>query len=139
MSAIRAQTRNVASELQAIGGLQAMREVLLAPDTSGRVTAIHFEAGQAVVQLYDSPEQAGRAATVVKVEFAQLQLQRSQQLVATGAEPHELLQQHQAKTDEAVAAVRQLDAIIQQKSIREPFAGQLGIRHINLGCDPTQQ
>lgn len=58
VSTIRAEPRSVAEDLQAVGSLQAEREVLLAPDTPGRVTAIHFEAGQtvkegaALVQLF---------------------------------------------------------------------------------------
>ncbi|NMG66083.1 efflux RND transporter periplasmic adaptor subunit [Azoarcus indigens] len=139
VSTIRAQPRSVTEELQAVGNLQAVREVLLAPDTSGRVTAIHFEAGQSVkegvalVQLYDAPEQADRAAAVAKADFAQLQLRRSQELAPTGAEPRELLEQRKAEAAQAAAAVRQLDARIQQKSIRAPFSGQIGIRRINPG------
>lgn len=139
VSVVHARIQNVPDELQAVAGLQAAREVLLAPDTAGRVTAIRFEAGQTVkegvplVQLYDAPEQADRAAALAKARFAQLQLERSQQLAPTGAESRELLQQRQADADQAVAAVRQLDARIEQKNIRAPFAGQLGIRRINLG------
>lgn len=139
VSTIRAEPRGVAEELQAVGDLQAVREVLLSPDTSGRVTAIHFEAGQtvkegmALVQLYDAPEQADRAAAAAKADFAQLQLRRSQELAPTGAEPREMLEQRKAEAAQALAAVRQLDARIQQKTIRAPFSGQLGIRRINPG------
>ncbi|WP_175687534.1 efflux RND transporter periplasmic adaptor subunit [Burkholderia multivorans] len=139
VSTMRVAPHSVADELQAVGSLQAVREVLLAPDTSGRVTAINFEAGQFVkegtvlVQLYDAPEQADRAAAAAKADFAQLQLRRSQTLAPTGAEPRELLEQRKAEAAEAAAAVRQLDARIQQKAIRAPFSGQLGIRRINLG------
>ncbi len=139
VSTIRAETRSVGDELQAVGSLQAVREVLLAPDTSGRVTAIYFDAGQTVkegtvlVQLYDAPEQSDRAAASAKADFAQLQLKRSQELAPTGAEPRETLEQRKAEAAQAVAAVRQLDARIQQKAIRAPFTGQLGIRRINPG------
>ncbi|KVF16744.1 efflux RND transporter periplasmic adaptor subunit [Burkholderia cepacia] len=139
VSTIRAEPRSVADEWQAVGSLQAVHEVLLAPDTSGRVTAVNFDAGQSVkegavlIQLYDAPEQADRAAAVAKADFAQLQLRRSQALAPTGAEPRELLEQHKADAAQTAAAVRQLDARIQQKSIRAPFSGQLGIRRINLG------
>ncbi|WP_272544102.1 efflux RND transporter periplasmic adaptor subunit [Burkholderia cepacia] len=139
VSTIRAEPRSVADEWQAVGSLQAVHEVLLAPDTSGRVTAVKFDAGQSVkegavlIQLYDAPEQADRAAAVAKADFAQLQLRRSQALAPTGAEPRELLEQHKADAAQTAAAVRQLDARIQQKSIRAPFSGQLGIRRINLG------
>ena len=139
VSTIRAEPRSVADEWQAVGSLQAVHEVLLAPDTSGRVTAVNFDAGQSVkegavlIQLYDAPEQADRAAAVAKADFAQLQLRRSQALAPTGAEPRELLEQHKADAAQTAAAVRQLDARIQQKSIRAPFSGRLGIRRINLG------
>jgi multidrug efflux system membrane fusion protein len=139
VSTLRVEPRNVADELQSVGSLQAVREVVLAPDTAGRVTAIHFTAGQAVrgdatlVQLYDAPEQADRAAAVARADFAQLQLRRSQELAPTGAEPRELLEQRKAEAAQASAAVRQLDARIQQKNIRAPFPGQIGVRRINLG------
>ncbi|EJM00310.1 RND family efflux transporter, MFP subunit [Pseudomonas sp. GM102] len=139
VSTIRADPRGVAEELQAVGSLQAVREVMVAPDTSGRVTAINFEAGQVIkegtvlVQLYDAPEQADRTAAAAKADFAQLQLRRSQELAPTGAEPRELLEQRKAEAAQAVAAVRQLDARIQQKTIRAPFSGQIGIRRINPG------
>lgn len=139
VSTIRVQPRSVTAELQAIGSLQAVRQVLLAPDTSGRVTAIGFTAGQVVkegttlVQLYDAQEQADRAAAVAKADFAKLQLQRSRKLSPTGAEPRELLEQRESEATQAIAAVRQLDARIAQKNIRAPFSGQLGIRRVNLG------
>lgn len=139
VATMRAEPRGVSEELQAVGSLQAVREVLLAPDTSGRVTAINFDAGQFVkegtvlVQLYDAPEQADRAAAAAKADFAQLQLRRSQELAPTGAEPRELLEQRKAEAAQAVAAVRQLDARIQQKAVRAPFSGQIGIRRINPG------
>ncbi|PAT50201.1 hypothetical protein CJU41_00965 [Pseudomonas aeruginosa] len=139
VSTVQVQPRSVAGELQAVGSLQAVREVLLAPDTAGRVTAIHFTPGQVVkegttlVQLFDAPEQADRAAAVAKADFAQLQLRRSQELASSGAEPRELLEQRKAEAAQASAAVQQLDARIQQKNIRAPFSGQLGIRRIDLG------
>ncbi|ALK34878.1 efflux RND transporter periplasmic adaptor subunit [Burkholderia plantarii] len=139
VSTIRAEPRSVAEEWQAVGSLQAVQEVLLAPDTSGRVTAVNFDAGQSVkegtvlIQLYDAPELADRAAAVAKADFAQLQLRRSRALAPTGAESRELLEQHEADAAQAAAAVRQLDARIQQKTIRAPFSGQLGIRRIDLG------
>ncbi|MCY1297697.1 Efflux pump periplasmic linker BepF [compost metagenome] len=70
---------------------------------------------------------------MARADFAQLQLRRSQELASSGAEPRELLEQRKAEADQATAAVRQLDARIQQKNIRAPFTGQLGIRRINVG------
>ncbi len=139
VSTMLAHPRAVAGELQAVGSLRAVREVLLPADTAGRVTAIHFSAGQQVeegallVRLDDAPEQADRAAAVAKADLARSQLRRSQELAASGAEPRALLEQRAAEAAQALAAVRQLDARIRQKTIRAPFAGRLGIRRIDLG------
>jgi multidrug efflux system membrane fusion protein len=130
---------NVPASLDAVGSLRAVREVMLAPEVAGRVTAIRFTAGQRVgagatlVELNSAPEYADRAAAVAKAELARLQLARSRQLVPAGAESREVLQQRQSESSQAVAAVRQLDARIAQKRIAAPFAGEIGVRRINLG------
>lgn len=129
----------VPAALEAVGSLRAVREVMLAPEVAGRIAAIRFTGGQyvgagaTIVQLYDGPERADRAAALAKAEFARVQVARSRQLVPTGAESREVLQQRQAEYDQAVAAVHQLDARLVQKRIAAPFAGQLGVRQVNLG------
>lgn len=139
VSVILAKTQSVSNYLQTVGSLQAVSEVLLTPDTSGRVTAINFKAGQLVkkgdllLQLFDAPEQADRAAAKAKADFAQLQLKRSQNLSTSGAESREILEQRKAEVAQAQAAVNQIDARIQQKTIRAPFSGQVGIRQVNPG------
>lgn len=130
---------DVPNALEAVGSLRAVREVMLSPEVAGRVTGIRFKAGQNVgvgatlVQLNDGPERADRAAAAARAEFARLQLARSRELVPAGAESREMLQQRKAEYAQAVAAVRQLDARLAQRRIAAPFAGQLGVRRINLG------
>lgn len=129
----------VPAALSAVGSLRAVREVMLAPEVAGRVTAIRFAPGQRVgagatlVQLYDAPERADRNAAVAKAQFARLQLARTRELVPTGAESREVLQQRQAEYDQAAAAVAQLDARLTQKRITAPFSGEIGVRRVNLG------
>lgn len=130
---------DVPDALEAVGSLRAVREVVLAPEVAGRVTAIGFRPGQRVgagatlVQLNDGPEKADRAAAAAKAEFARLQLARTRELVPAGAESREMLQQRQAEYDQAAAAVRQIDARLAQKRVAAPFAGEIGLRRINLG------
>jgi multidrug efflux system membrane fusion protein len=129
----------VPSALEAVGSLRAVREVMLSPEVAGRVSAIAFSGGQHVgagkmlVQLFDDPERADRAAAAAKAEFARIQLARSRKLVPSGAESREVLQQRQAEYDQALAAVHQLDARLVQKRIVAPFAGEIGVRQVNLG------
>lgn len=130
---------DVPAALEAVGSLRAVREVMLAPEVAGRVVAVQFTAGARVgagavlVQLYDAPERADRRAAQARADFAGAQLARSRELAPLGAESRDLLQQRQAERDQAVAAVQQLDARITQKQVRAPFAGEIGLRRINLG------
>lgn len=130
---------DVPAALEAVGTLRAVREVTLSPEVAGRVTAIRFTAGQRIgagavlLQLNDGPERADRAAAAAKAEFARLQLARTRQLVPGGAESREMLQQRQAEYQQAVAAVRQIDARLAQKRVAAPFPGEVGVRRVNLG------
>lgn len=139
VAAVAVTPADVPAALEAVGSLRAVREVTLAPEVAGRVVAIRFEAGMRVgagaplVQLYDAPDRADRAAARARADFAGIQLARSQELAPTGAEPRELLQQRRAERDQAAAAVRQFDARIAQKQVRAPFAGVLGVRRVDLG------
>jgi membrane fusion protein, multidrug efflux system len=139
VSTVTVRSEDLPQALEATGTLDAVREVVLSPEVPGRVTAISFTAGQQVgqgatlVQLFDAPEVADRAAAVSKERFAEIQYRRSKDLAPSGAEPRELLQQREAELAQARAAIQQLDARIAQKKIRAPFAGQIGIRRINPG------
>ena len=139
VAAMQLVPTDVPASIQSVGSLRAVREVSLAPETAGRVVSIGFKAGQMVtagsllVQLYDAPERADRAAAKARANLAKAQLARSKTLISTGAEARELLDQRVAERDQALAAVQQLDARIEQKQIRAPFAGEIGIRRIDLG------
>lgn len=133
------EPRDVPTALQAVGSLRAVQEVMLAPEVAGRVTAIRFQpgarvgAGAPLVQLFDGPERADRAAAVAKADLARVQLARSRELAPSGAESKDVLDQRRAEYAQAMAAVHQLDARIAQKRVVAPFAGQIGVRRINLG------
>jgi multidrug efflux system membrane fusion protein len=133
------QPETLPQSLEAFGSLEAIRQVTLSPEASGRVVAIHFEAGDAakkgdiLVQLYDAPERADRDAAIAKAQFAKLQVDRSQELAPTGAESKQVMQQRTAELEQAQAAVKQLEARIEQKTIRAPFDGRIGIRRISEG------
>lgn len=139
VSAVTLTPRAVPASIEAIGTLEAVRQLLVSPEVAGRITAIRFEAGdqvtagQALVQLYDAPEQADRAAAVADAALAQNQFGRADRLVSTGAVSKALLDQRRAEKDRAEASIRQLDARIAQKTIRAPFAGEIGLRRVDLG------
>jgi len=125
--------------LEAIGSLQSVQEVMLSAEVSGRIVSLTFEAGVTVaagaplVQLYDAPERADRAAAAARLQLAQVQYKRAQALSATGADSRARLDQAEAELAQARAAVDQLDSRIAQKLIKAPFPGQIGLRRVNLG------
>jgi len=134
---LEAQTAPV--NLEALGEVRAVRQVVLSAEVAGRVADITFESGQRIeagtilVQLDDAPEQADLAAAGATARFAQRQFTRASELAATEAISREILQQRQAERDQTAAQVQQLEARIRQKRIRAPFAGELGLRRIDLG------
>ena len=125
--------------LDAIGTLAALRQVTLAPEVAGRVTAIDFEPGTAVaegarlVQLYDEPERARLASLQARAAYAKTQLERSQTLVPMGAESRRALDEHRFDFAAATADARQVQAVIAQKTVRAPFSGEIGLRRVNVG------
>ncbi len=125
--------------LEALGELRAVRQVSVASEVAGRVVAIAFKPGQPVkagdllVQLDDAAERAELVAAKAAAEFAQHQLARASELVSAGAVSNETLQQRQADRDQSAAQVQRLEVRILQKQIRAPFAGELGLRRIDLG------
>lgn len=139
VAAMQVTPRAMPATIEAIGTLEAVRQLMVAPEVAGRVVAIHFEsgdtvrAGQALIQLYDAPEQADRAAAQADAALARNQYARAEALAPGGAVSKALLDQRRAERDRAEAAIRQLDARIAQKTIRAPFAGEIGLRRVNLG------
>lgn len=133
------QPQAVPASLESVGTIRAVREVQLAAEVAGRVTGIHFDNGQYVragatlVQLFSGPERADRTAAVARSEFARQQLARARQLLETGAESREVVDQRRSEYDQARAAIGQLDARLVQKRIAAPFSGKLGVRRVNQG------
>ncbi|TWT09675.1 efflux RND transporter periplasmic adaptor subunit [Reyranella sp. CPCC 100927] len=125
--------------LEAIGSLQSVQEVMLSAEVSGRIVSIRFEAGSTVasgaplLQLYDAPERADRAAAAARLQLADLQYKRAAALSATGADSRARLDQADAELAQSRAAIDQLDSRIAQKQIKAPFPGQIGLRRVNLG------
>ena len=76
VAAMRVTPTDIPNSLHAVGSLRAVREVVLAPEVAGRVVSIGFDAGETVaaeqqlLQLYDAPEQADRAAARDANSFA---------------------------------------------------------------------
>jgi multidrug efflux system membrane fusion protein len=134
-----AKSEVVPNLLRAVGDLAAVHQVNVTSDVSGRITGIMFEAGSMVkaesplVQLFDAPDQGDLASFKAQAVVGQLSLDRAKQLAAKQFGPQSTVDQAQAAYDQAIAGIAKTQALISQKLVRAPFAGELGVRHVEVG------
>jgi len=125
--------------LTGIGELEATRQIMVAAETSGLITAIAFDpgtrvrAGQLLVQLNAAPEQGELARLEAQASNARAQLQRTRTLLPQQAATQEELDQAHWAYQQVLAEIQRVKALIEQKRIKAPFDGVLGVRKINLG------
>ena len=125
--------------LKAVGTVLATRGVTVSSEVPGLVSKLHFDSGQRVdegqvlVQLDASIERAQLRSARATAELAKVTLRRAKRLSAQKVNAPAELDTAVAEAGQAVAQVANIEAQIAKKTIRAPFAGQLGIRQINLG------
>ena len=139
VTAAEAKSEVIPNLLTAVGELVAVHQVNVTADVNGRVTEIkfepgsHVEAGTPLVQLFDAPEQGDLANYKAQATVAQLSLDRAKQLAARQFGPQATVDTAQAAFDQAQAGIAKTEALISQKLVRAPFAGDLGVRKVELG------
>lgn len=125
--------------LSAVGSLVATQGVEVSSEIAGHVVAIQFESGQQVeegqvlVQLDDRVDQAELQGLVAAQRLAEIQFERNAKLFKDRTVSRSEYDQARATLDSATAAVTSQRARIDKKRIQAPFAGQLGIRRLDLG------
>lgn len=125
--------------LDGIGSLTAVREVRVSPEVAGRVEAIAFQAGSSVadgaplVQLNDAPEQADLASYQAAEKLALANLERTRQLIRRDFATQAKMDENQEALEAARAGIARSQAVIDQKAIKAPFSGELGLRQVELG------
>jgi membrane fusion protein, multidrug efflux system len=139
VTAVAAATESMVRYLEGIGTLKAVQQVTVSPEVNGRITKILFEAGATVkagdplVQLNDEPEQADLANFRAQEHLAQVTLTRSRSLATQQFTAQQTVDQNQSQLDVARASIARTQAVIAQKLVRAPFAGQLGVRMVDVG------
>lgn len=125
--------------LSAIGTAEAVQGVVVSADLPGVVEHIAFEsgrrvrAGEVLVRLDTSQEQAQLAAAEAQRELARLDLDRKNRLAARGLIAVAEQERAAAESRQAEARIEEIRATIERKTIRAPFSGLLGIRQAHLG------
>jgi membrane fusion protein (multidrug efflux system) len=125
--------------MHAVGSLVAVQGIDVTNEVAGQVKQIQFQSGQGVqqgellLQLDDSVDQAELQGLIAERHLAQLQYQRSAELLPKKTVSREAYDEAKAKLESAEAQVASKQALIQKKKIRAPFSGLLGIRLVDLG------
>jgi membrane fusion protein, multidrug efflux system len=125
--------------LTAIGTVAAVQGVTVSADLPGTVEGIAFDSGASVregailARLDTRQEQAQLAALEAQRELARLNFERMQGLLNERVISRAEFERATAEHQQADARVGEIRATIQRKTIRAPFSGVLGIRHVNLG------
>lgn len=126
-------------EIEALGSLVATQGIQVAAEVAGRVQLIEFQsgarvaAGDLLLKLDASAEQAELRALVADLELARLDLERSRDLRQRQAISQAEMDRAATLVNTLEARVEQQRVLIERKTIRAPFDGELGIRRVNLG------
>ncbi len=125
--------------LGSVGTLTAVQGVNVTAEIGGKVMKIGFEPGATVkkgdllVQQDTSSEEAQLPGAISQATLSRANLKRAEQLIKDGIisqADHDIAVSSNSQSQSQVDTIR---AAIAKKTVRAPFAGQLGLRQINLG------
>ncbi len=139
VTAEKAKAENWLSKVPAIGSFRAIQGIDVASQVGGLVRVLHVDSGQQVkagdplLELDDSVEQADLASNRALLKNADKALDRANKLSSRGNATQAAVDAALSARDSAAAAVDRSMAVIAQKQIKAPFGGRLGLRRVDVG------
>lgn len=139
VSTAKAESQQWEQAVRVVGSLRADQGVVVAVEVPGTIKKVAFEsgaevaAGDLLIELDVSIETAQLRSAQASADLAQINLKRSEDLREVNTISQSELDAARAAATQATAQVDNIQAAIDKKAIRAPFAGRLGIRQINLG------
>jgi membrane fusion protein (multidrug efflux system) len=129
-----------AETMEALGTILANESVVITASRADLVAALHFddgqdvEAGQLLAELHSEEEVAQLAEAAAMRDERHLTFQRLSELSDKQMASQRELDNARALLSAAEARVQQLQAAIDDRQIRAPFAGTLGLRRVSVGA-----
>lgn len=126
-------------EISAVGTLRAQRGVDVTAQAAGQIVALHFDSGDRVaagdllVQQYTADDLARLEGLIAATELAERNVQRAEELRAKNLISEFDVDSRNTELRVARAVEAELRLSIEQRAIRAPFAGRLGLRKVNIG------
>jgi membrane fusion protein, multidrug efflux system len=134
-----ARTDTVRDEITATGEIEALQSIDLRPEVDGRIVEIVAREGQEVeqgaplIKVDDAQLKAQVAQLEAQRDLAKQALARTQELIAQHAASGADLEQAEA-TERSAQAQYDLQRIrLDRTTVRAPFGGVVGQRHVSLG------
>lgn len=132
------------NNLEVIGSLAAVNGAMLSTEEPGKVAQIGFEsgahvkAGDILVALDTSVEEAQLHAAEAKQDWMKITLDRRLSLKSTKAISQSDLDQSEAELRQSEGEANSIRAMIRRKKVISPIDGIAGIRQVNVGQIVTQ-
>jgi membrane fusion protein (multidrug efflux system) len=139
VSAAKVEAKTWTPSISAIGTAKAANGVELAFEIAGIVSEIKFKAnqnvkqGEVLVQLDDTVERADIQDVQANVKTAESSFERAKTLSTRGYGTEANLDQASALLAAARSRLARLQATIEQKALKAPFSGVIGIPRIDVG------
>jgi membrane fusion protein (multidrug efflux system) len=139
VTAAKVEARTWTPSIAAIGTAKAANGVELAVQVAGVVKEITFkpnqtvEEGTVLVQLDDAVDRADLANVQAQVKLAEANFERSRALASRGITAEATFEQNQAQLATSRAQEARVRAVIDQKALKAPFSGIIGIPQVDVG------
>jgi len=123
----------------AVASLRAVRGADLSLDAAGIVDSIHFDsgetarAGEVLLQLRNQDDVAKLQSLKATVALAETNLKRDTAQLQAQAVSQAVVDTDTLTLANAKAQLAEQQAVVDKKTLRAPFAGELGIRAVDVG------
>jgi membrane fusion protein (multidrug efflux system) len=131
--------KSISPVLEAVGSISSPQGVVISADLPGVVTEILFTSGtlatngQILVKLDTRQEDAQLNSAKARLSLFRQNVERSEVLSEKRVIAQSAFDESKSAYEAGVASLAEMQAAIDRKTLRAPFAGTLGIRQINIG------
>ncbi len=139
VSIVAAKELSTRNRTTMIGTVLSPQSIILSNEIAGTVSAIHFEPGhvvekgQVLVELDTSVELAQLESARARRTIADSAFRRVREAADARAVTPSELDEATAALAQATAEVDELEAVINRKTLRAPFRGNIGLSDTHLG------
>ena len=129
----------VPNQINAIGTLQALRQVDIASQMAGQIIGIlyipgsYVKGGKVLIQLEKDIYEARLSSAESAWHLASIDYQRVLKLARSGAASRQLLDQKRAAYQQAKAMVKTSKTLLAETRLKAPFSGYIGPKNYSVG------